>query len=163
MYRDIGKEVVKIYGYIDGMNLVQSIIAAVLMLEVVCLAAALVVFLYVRVHRRVKEWRTRILAMVAGLCLLIGALMLIFPHLFCIFANMADQSGNIGIMQFAFVVLIFVPMMLIGEYATDVLVILPTLICPVFLVASVILWIKPLKKSFAQQEKAPEQIKNDQE
>ena len=67
MYRDIGKEVVKIYGYIDGMNLVQSIIAAVLMLAVVCLAAALVVFLYVRVHRRVKECRTRILAMAAGL------------------------------------------------------------------------------------------------
>ena len=134
MFRDIGKEVVKIYGYIDGMNLAQSIIAAVLMLAVVCLAAALVVFLYVRVHRRVKEWRTRILAMAAGLCLLIGALMLIF-----------------------------VPMMLVGEYATDVLVILPTLICPVFLVASVILWIKPLKKSFAQQEKAPEQIKHDQE
>jgi hypothetical protein len=44
-----------------------------------------------------------------------------------------------------------------------VLVILPTLICPVFLVASLILCIKPLKKSFAQQEKAPEKIKNDQE
>ncbi|MBQ5792848.1 MAG: hypothetical protein IIW17_02400 [Clostridia bacterium] len=163
MYRDIGKEVVKIFGYIEGMNLAQSIIVAVLMLAVVCLAAALVVFLYVRVHSRVKEWRTRISAMVAGLCLLIGVLMLVFPHLFGIFANMADQSGSTGVMQFAFVVLIFVPMMLIGEYATDVLMILPTLICPVFLVASVILWIKPLKKSFAQQEKVPEQIKKDEE
>ena len=149
LYRSIGKEIVKIYGYSEKLGVAQSVIAAILLLAAILAVAALVLYLYVRVHRKTKAWRTRLMALGAGLCALIGACMLVFPHLFCMFASMADQTGDGGVLLFAFVVLIFVPMMLIGEYATDLLIILPTLISPVLLVTSVILWIVAFKKASA--------------
>lgn len=147
LYRSIGKEIVKIYGYSEKLGVAQSILVALLMLSAILAVAALVLYLYVRVHRQSKAWRTRLMALGAGLCALIGACMLVFPHLFCMFAGMADQTGDGGVLLFAFVVLIFVPMMLIGEYATDLLIILPTLTGPVLLIISAVLWTVAFKKS----------------
>ena len=143
LYEDVGKAVIAFYEYVEGMTLLQSAFVALSVIIGLLLASALMVCLYVCVHRKSKDICTRRLALVAGICTLCSVIMVAFPHLLGAFANMAEASDNFLVTLLAFCFLLV--MMPFGKFGTDVLIILPTLIGPVLLVGSAILWIFPIK------------------
>ena len=147
LFRNIGQEIIQLFSYGEDLTVLQSVIVLLLFLAAVCLVAACMVFANIRIRRKTEDRRTRRLALLAGTCTLSGTSLLLFPQILLLLAHLADQSENMVVAILAACFLLF--MMLLGRYTTQVLVLFPTLIGPVLLVISVILWIVAFKKASA--------------